>query len=1068
MMQLRPLLLLFLCSLIASPVVARAGGGQEPSTSDDHDDKIQVHVISHTHDDTGWLLTVDQYFEEEVRYILNTVVDNLERNPARKFNYVEMAFFSRWWDEQTPVRRDAVRRLVKEKRLQFLNGGWCMHDEAGPLALEMIDQTTRGHQFILAEFGPHAAPSVTWQVDPFGHTNTQAWLLAAEAGMPAMFWARMNFEDRELRKTERELEYIWRGSKSNGANTQILGGELWGSKGSGLYGCPFTFEEYHQAAAMVANKARHDYNMDDWVERAVAVALEQAKNFKTKNILWACGFDFAYKNAATWYESLDKLMAFVNADGRINMFYSTPADYVQALSEDKNATWNVREDDLMPLHEHPHVYWTGYFSSRVALKRLLRKSSSLLQTARQLAFAASLRHVPVSQPRHGPRVGTSWTDAFEAAVAVAMHHDGISGTAKQAVADDYAQRIAEGRDELDRGMVSSLRILTNVSGLEVCPALNVSLCATTAGVEHQNFTLVAWNPLSSAQPNHIFAVPVRIHSGDYVATAVASGTHLPTQLIPLDDATKKLPELYLNEYGLSASEAQDMRTQLRNQATHVLHIQADIPPMQATVIKVIHTANTVSETSQPVGVRVQSQEWPWDKPLRVETDMFRLDFDRNTQALRHITNKDSGVEADFTLDWGYYESAAGPCAETGCAKGAVSGAYLFRPESSTLHSLRGAKDDRDTDNGTRPSRIKTQVVRGDLVTEVRQEISPWVTHVIRLRQGAPYIEVEYNVGPIPIDDKKGKEVVIRYSSDLRSESAFATDSNGLELQPRIRNRLPSSYPEPRMVEDEPVAGNYYPVNSMISLTEPERAQLTVITDSTQGGSSLSDGQVELMVHRRVLHDDNKGVVEPLNETMCGCNGAEDATCYCAGLAIRGVHRVVFDTPFNANATRRVAADRLHFAPEAFFSKDVQSDGAVRDGSPVLSSDIPPSIRVLSVIDNYEQTLGANTVLVRLQHIYSVDEHDELSKPVTVQLRSLFPGRQVLDAHETSLTGNMRVEDKPSFHWQIANDSSHTPPRQPLNRDSSELDVEIGPMQIRTFAIKLQPLAAHSSRPAAVQ
>ena len=32
-------------------------------------------------------------------------------------------------------------------------------------------------------------------------------------------------------------------------------------------------------------------------------------------------------------------------------------------------------------------------------------------------------------------------------------------------------------------------------------------------------------------------------------------------------------------------------------------------------------------------------------------------------------------------------------------------------------------------------------------------------------------------------------------------------------------------------------------------------------------ASLADGEVELMVHRRLLYDDSRGVGEPLNETQ---------------------------------------------------------------------------------------------------------------------------------------------------------------------------------------------------------
>ena len=40
--------------------------------------------------------------------------------------------------------------------------------------------------------------------------------------------------------------------------------------------------------------------------------------------------------------------------------------------------------------------------------------------------------------------------------------------------------------------------------------------------------------------------------------------------------------------------------------------------------------------------------------------------------------------------------------------------------------------------------------------------------VHRVWDKALHVEVEWTVGPIPIDDKKGKEVVLRYASSLHS------------------------------------------------------------------------------------------------------------------------------------------------------------------------------------------------------------------------------------------------------------------------------------------------------------
>ena len=46
-------------------------------------------------------------------------------------------------------------------------------------------------------------------------------------------------------------------------------------------------------------------------------------------------------------------------------------------------------------------------------------------------------------------------------------------------------------------------------------------------------------------------------------------------------------------------------------------------------------------------------------------------------------------------------------------------------------------------------------------------------------------------------------------------------------------------------------------------------QFTILTDRSQGGSSMQDGDMEIMIHRRLLYDDAFGVGEPLNESAFG-------------------------------------------------------------------------------------------------------------------------------------------------------------------------------------------------------
>ena len=50
----------------------------------------------------------------------------------------------------------------------------------------------------------------------------------------------------------------------------------------------------------------------------------------------------------------------------------------------------MRTDDIWPLGDHPHAYWSGYFTSRPALKRQVRFATNLLVAARQLEVVSNL------------------------------------------------------------------------------------------------------------------------------------------------------------------------------------------------------------------------------------------------------------------------------------------------------------------------------------------------------------------------------------------------------------------------------------------------------------------------------------------------------------------------------------------------------------------------------------------------------------------------------------------------------------------------------------------------------
>ena len=51
-----------------------------------------------------------------MQYIIDSVVAALLEDEERRFIYVESAFFWRWWNEQTPSKKEVVKNLVNEGR----------------------------------------------------------------------------------------------------------------------------------------------------------------------------------------------------------------------------------------------------------------------------------------------------------------------------------------------------------------------------------------------------------------------------------------------------------------------------------------------------------------------------------------------------------------------------------------------------------------------------------------------------------------------------------------------------------------------------------------------------------------------------------------------------------------------------------------------------------------------------------------------------------------------------------------------------------------------------------------
>lgn len=150
-----------------------------------------------------------------MQYIIDSVVDALLKDPARRFIYAESFFFSKWWDEQDDKTRQQVKMLVNEGRLEFVGGGWTMNDEAAAHYQSIVDQFTIGLKFLNETFGECGRPRVGWQIDPFGHSRQQASLFT-KMGFDGLFFSRIDYQDKLKREREKSQEMIWKTSPNLG------------------------------------------------------------------------------------------------------------------------------------------------------------------------------------------------------------------------------------------------------------------------------------------------------------------------------------------------------------------------------------------------------------------------------------------------------------------------------------------------------------------------------------------------------------------------------------------------------------------------------------------------------------------------------------------------------------------------------------------------------------------------------------------------------------------------------------------------------------------------------------
>lgn len=392
-------------------------------------------------------------------------------------------------------------------------------------------------------------------------------------------------------------------------------------------------------------------------------------------------------------------------------------------------------------------------------------------------------------------------------MGVMQHHDAITGTEKQNVTNDYHRELTASIKACEINTRSALnQFVTGVNATQStqmefqfhsCLNLNISVCEWSENADRLMVTV--YNPLSYVTSQYA-RFPV---AGSNYEVRDADGNIVPSQLVEI------------------ALPVRNIRYRVSSANSDLVFQAANIPALGYKTYFVSRVALTgTSSLNEPKLL---------DEAVTIGTSELSVTFD--IHGLLSEINVD-GVATKLSQNFLFYKGFAGNNREY---KNRSSGAYIFRPNPETVEELVGID-------------VDIQVIRGDLVDEVQQVFNEWISQVVRIYKTENYVEFEWLVGPIPIDDVVGKEIVSRFTTDINNDGVFYTDSNGRELIRRKRDTRGTW----NLEVNEPIAGNYYPINAKIVLEEGYK-RLAIMTDRSQGGSSMIDGTVEIMVRRRMIN-----------------------------------------------------------------------------------------------------------------------------------------------------------------------------------------------------------------------
>uniref|UniRef100_A0A3Q1M671 Alpha-mannosidase n=1 Tax=Bos taurus TaxID=9913 RepID=A0A3Q1M671_BOVIN len=783
---------------------------------------LQVFVVPHSHNDPGWLKTFDKYYTEQTQHILNNMVSKLQEDPRRRFIWAEVSFFAKWWDNISAQKRAAVRRLVGNGQLEIATGGWVMPDEANSHYFALIDQLIEGHQWLEKNLG--ATPRSGWAVDPFGYSPTMPYLLR-RANLTSMLIQRVHYAIKKHFAASHSLEFMWRQTWDSDASTDIFCHMMpfYSYDVPHTCGpdpkicCQFDFKRLPGGRISCPWKVPPRAITEANVAERAGLLLDQYRKksrlFRSNVLLVPLGDDFRYDKPQEWdaqFFNYQRLFDFLNSkpDLHVQAQFGTLSDYFDALYKRTGVEPGARPPGFPVL--------SGDFFSYAD-----REDHYWTGYYTSRPFYKNLDRVLEAHLR-----------GAEILYSLAVAHARRAGLASQFPLSNFAL-LTDARRTL--GLFQHHDAITGTAKEAVVVDYGVRLLRSLVSLKQVIMNAAHYLVLGDKKTYHFDPEVPFLQMDDTRLNHDA----LPERTVIQLESSPRYVVLFnpLEQERLSV-------------VSLLVSVPVRLPALGLGVLQLQQGLD--GPRTLPSSVRVYLHGRPLSVsrneafPLRVidsGTSDFALSnrymqvwFSGLTGLLKSVRRVDEEQEQRVDMEFLVYGTRSSKD---------KSGAYLFLPDGEAKPYV-----PRD------PPVLR--VTEGPFFSEV-VACYEHVHQVVRL-YNLPGVEgLSLDVSSlVDIRDYVNKELALRIRTDINSQGIFFTDLNGFQVQPR------------RYLKKLPLQANFYPMPVMAYLQDAQN-RLTLHTAQALGVSSLHDGQLEVILDRRLMQDDNRGLGQGLKDNKRTCN-----------------------------------------------------------------------------------------------------------------------------------------------------------------------------------------------------